>query len=33
MGLTGSMARDRRGSRFRDWSQRQFRFAGRGRAV
>ena len=27
------MVRDQRGSRFRDWSQRQFRFAGRGRAV
>ena len=27
------MARDQRGSRSRDWSQRQFRFARRGRAV
>jgi len=33
MGLAGAMARDQRGSRSRDWSQRQFRFAGRGRAV
>ena len=32
-GRPDSMARDQRGSRFRDWSQRQFRFAGRGRAV
>jgi len=33
VGPAGSMARDQRGSRFRDWSQRQYRFAGRGRAV
>src|ERR1700722_15519361 len=32
-GRPDSMVRDQRGSRFRDWSQRQFRFAGRGRAV
>jgi hypothetical protein len=32
-GPARAMARDQRGSRFRDWSQRQFQFAGRDRAV